>query len=109
MRMGGIAYNVWLLGLCAHMFISCPERPDLFPNPRKLFVQLVPEGIFPGVKRSGRESDHVPAEVKNELDYTSPYPLPSRRLHGQFCFWFTYYMLLITHYGADFFCPLPDF
>jgi hypothetical protein len=40
-------------------------------------IQRLPEAVFPGVKRPGREADHSPpssAEVKNAWSYTSTLP-----------------------------------
>jgi hypothetical protein len=45
-------------------------------------IQWVSEALIPGVKRSGREADHLPppsAEVKSPWSYT---PTPAVRFHG---------------------------
>jgi hypothetical protein len=49
-------------------FISSPKTPIHYD------LQWVPEAVFPGEKRLGREADYSPsysAEVKNEWSYTS--------------------------------------
>jgi hypothetical protein len=64
----------------AMYFFSKISRPALGPTLSP--IQWVPEAVFPGVKRLGREVDHSPPpgdELKNELSYTSTSPTC---LHG---------------------------
>jgi len=56
------------------------SRPALgLTQPR---IQRLPGALFPGVKRPGREADHLPpssTEVRNSCTYTYTAPI---RLHG---------------------------
>ena len=59
---------------------SKTSKPAL--GPTHLPTQWVPGAISPGVKRPGRDVNHLPpstAEVKNEWSYTSAPPIC---LHG---------------------------
>jgi hypothetical protein len=54
------------------IFLITVSRPPL--GPTQLPIQCVPGALSPGVKRLGREADHIPpstAEVKNVWSYTS--------------------------------------
>jgi hypothetical protein len=47
---------------------TSPSRPDQLRGPPSLFFQWIPEALFPGVKLSTHEANHLPpasAEVKN--------------------------------------------
>jgi hypothetical protein len=54
-------------------FYSSPPHPDrLWGSPSLLSIEY--QGLFPGLKRPGREADHSPpssAEIKNAWSYTS--------------------------------------
>jgi hypothetical protein len=65
--------------LCTRIvIIILKSLHDLITNtPTQSLIQWVPEAVFPGIKRPGREADHSPpsgADVKNAWSYTSTPP-----------------------------------
>jgi hypothetical protein len=74
---GVLGFDSWR-GLGIFLF-STVSRTDLGPTQPP--IQWVPQALFLGIKRPGREADHSPpssADVKNAWSYTSTPPI---RLH----------------------------
>jgi hypothetical protein len=66
-----------MMGFCHFATASRPAQGPIQPP-----IHLVPWVLSPGVKRLGRESDHLSpsgAEVKNGWSYTTTHPI---YLHG---------------------------